>query len=75
MTNALFKRLLFTANLLTVIIITHPGCTEPRLNVKYCVTVACGDNYEAKIIDVMLEVAFKRCPKQCFLGPLVRKSK
>lgn len=71
LTDALFKRLLFTANLLTVLIITHPGCTEPHLNVKCSGTVACGDNYEAKIINVMLEVAFKRCPKQCFLRPLV----
>ena len=42
---------------------------------KYSGTVACGDNYEATIINVMLEVAFKRCPKQCFPGPLVWKSK
>lgn len=71
MTNALFKRLLFTANLLTVAIITHPRGSEPRLNVEYSGTVACGDNYEAKIINVMLEVAFKRCPKQCYFGPTV----
>lgn len=75
LTNALFKRLLFTANLLTVVIITHPGCCEPHLTVRYSGTVACGDNYEANIINVMLEVAFKRCPKQCFLGPPVWKSK
>lgn len=75
LTNALFKRLLFTANFLTVVIITHPGCCEPRLTVRYSGTVACGDNYEANIINVMLEVAFKRCPKQCFLGPPVWKSK
>ena len=42
---------------------------------KYSGKVACGDNYEAKIINVIPEVAFKRRPKQCFLGPLVRKSK
>lgn len=71
LTNVLFKKLLFTANLLTVVIIIHPRCTEPSLNVKYSGTVACGDNYEAKIINVMHEVVLKRCPKQCFPGPLV----
>lgn len=65
----LFKRLLFRANLLTVDVITHPGCTEPCLTVEHSgtVTVACGDNYEAKIINVMVGVAFKRCPEQCLL--------
>lgn len=71
MTDALFKRPLLTANLLTVAIIIQRGCAEPRLNEEYRDTVACGDNYEAKIINVMLEVAFKGRPKQCFLGPLI----
>lgn len=73
LTNALFKRLLFTANLLVVGIITHTRIT--CLNVRYSGTVACGDSYEAKIINVMLEVAFKRCPKLCFLETLILKSK
>lgn len=73
--NVLFKRLSFTANLLIVAVISQPEFTETLLNAKCCGTVECGDNYEAKIINVMLEVAFKRCPKQFFLGPLVWKSK
>lgn len=66
LTNVLFKRFLFTANLLTVAIITQPECTEPCLNAKCWGTVERGDNYDAKIINVMLEVTFKRYPKQCF---------
>lgn len=69
------KSILFTANLLTVYTIIYPGCSLPHLNVKYSGTVTCGDNYEAKIINVMLEVAVKRGPKQCFLEPVVWKSK
>lgn len=40
------------------------------LNMKYRATVAYGDSYEAKIINVMLEIVFKKCPKQCFLETL-----
>lgn len=71
LTDAVFKRPLSTAYLLTVVIISHPGCTEPCLTVKYSDTVACGDNYEAKIINVMLEVAFKRHSKQCFFSEAI----
>lgn len=50
---------------------TLPALTQPCPNEKNGGTVTCGDNHEAKLINVTLKVAVKRRLKQCFLEPLV----
>lgn len=69
----LYLKGLYSQLIYLVGVITHTRIT--CLNGKYSGAAACGDRYEAKKINVMLEVAFKRCPEQCFLETPVLKSK